>query len=167
MLFAVITIHERSFCESPKNATLQRDTVPTSNYWVLGKTFGQNQSKESDHSQTTMPTPLPRNPRQLFVHAGHHFVGQILPLAQRREPQVRTVKAARSAEGNTADGFLRNPLRHHFEAMGNHNDCWYLEGSRIIPRLLGWCEMDFVHPLYVHDVCLIWPPSPCFSNLPC
>ncbi|CAJ1330810.1 unnamed protein product [Effrenium voratum] len=66
---------------------------------------------------SALPSIAPRLDRlrngtmQLFVHAGHHFVGQILPLAQRREPQVRTVKAARSAEGNTADGFLRNPLR--------------------------------------------------------
>ena len=34
-------------------------------------------------------------------------------------------------------------ILHHFETMGNHNVCWYLQGNQTILGFLGWCEMDF------------------------
>ena len=37
-------------------------------------------------------------------------------------------------------------ILHHFETMVETLVCWYLQGNRIIPAFLRWCEMDFVHP---------------------
>ena len=32
---------------------------------------------------------------------------------------------------------------HHLETMVESIVCWYLQGNRILPGFLRWCEMDF------------------------
>ena len=79
----------------------------------------------------------PKSPWRLLTRS---ILGQTTP------PEVFWVVETQHA----VDG--QNPFRINLKPW-DAIVCWYLQGNRIIPWFLRWCEMDFVHPQY-----LLFPP---------
>ena len=54
-------------------------------------------------------------------------------------------------------------VSHHFEAMGNENGCWYLQGNQIIPGFVRWCKISSIHSMVCRTA--NWTPTPFWGPL--